>query len=140
MEEIIKIIIIPFLGGIGFIIFKFILDPILKQKLHITKVIEYLISHADRIANPGNDNIKERNNISTELRNLSSGLTSKTVAIPVYTFFEIARIVKNKSKIAETAEDLIRLSNSLFEDCQDINLRNSKTLEKIYNRLGVKIN
>jgi len=138
MKEIIKILILPFLGGIGFIVFKFILEPILKQRSHITKVIEYLISHANIIANPGNNNIEERNDISTELRNLSSGLTSKTVAIPVYTFFEIVRIIKNKSKIEETAQDLIRLSNNLFEDYQDINLRNSKTLERIYNKLGVK--
>lgn len=65
-------------------------------------------------------------------------LTSKTVAIPVYIFFEILRIIKNKSKIEETAQDLMRLSNSLFEDYQYINLRNSKTLERIYNRLGAK--
>jgi len=88
MKEIIKILILPFLGGIDFIVFKFILDPILKQKSHITKVIEYLIFHANIIANPGNNNIEERNGISKELRNLSSGLTSKTVAITVYIFFK----------------------------------------------------
>ncbi|MDP2940510.1 MAG: hypothetical protein Q8O13_10660 [Candidatus Omnitrophota bacterium] len=140
MKEIIKILITLLLGGAGFIILKFILDPILKQKSHITTVIDYLISNANIIATPGKDNIEKRNNISRELRNLSSGLTSKTLAIPVYTIFEIPKIVKKKSEIEKTAQDLMRLSNSLFEGYQDINLSNSQTLKRIYKRLGIKTN
>ena len=117
MREIIKILIPLLSGGIGFVILKLILDPILKQKSHITTVIDYLISNAGIIATPGKDNIEKRNNIIKELRNLSSGLTSKTLAIPVYTIFEILKIVKNKSEIEKTAQDLMRLSNSLFSVC-----------------------
>lgn len=138
MKEIIRILIPLLLGGAGFIILKFILDPILKQKSHITTITEYLISNADIIATPGKDNIEKRNNISKELRNLSSGLTSKTLAIPFYAFFWRIGIIKNKSDIKETAQDLIRLSNSLFESYQDIRLSNGQTLERIYKRLGMQ--
>ncbi len=140
MREIIKILIPLPLGGIGFVILKFILGPILKQKSHITTLIDYLISNADIIATPGKDNIEKRNNILKDLRNLSSGLTSKTLAIPVYAIFEILKIVRNKSEIEKAAQDLMRLSNSLFECPQDINLSNSRILKRIYKGLGIKTN
>lgn len=141
MKEIIKILILPLLsGGVGFIILKFILDPILEQKSHLIRVIDYLISNANIIAAPGKDNIQKRDSISQELRNLSSGLISKTLAIPVYTIFEILKFVKDKSEIEKTGQDLMRLSNSLFESYEDANLSNSQTLRMIYKRLGIKTN
>ncbi len=135
----VKILITSIIGAMGFLIHKFLIDHIIKQKAQLREMQSYLKSMANIIANPGNDMNNERNDIKNKLRDLSAELTAKTESISIYSLLALIKIVKDRSKINATCEDLIRLSNSLFEETKIQGFRNVDILKRVGKRLGISI-
>jgi len=121
MSEMGKILLtssLTILGGIlilifGQIIVRFFIDPLIRQRRAIGKVVDALIYHADVYANPGTAPKEVQDEVRLILREKASLLSSRTYEIPLYNFFASLNAVLPKKNIHEVCRSLMYLSNSI---------------------------
>ena len=126
------------------IISKFIIEPIYEQRRVIGEIADALYFYARIYANPGSLSLQQLNQISDELRKLSTLLRAKTHLIPFYGFFEKICVVPKLSNIREASSELIGLSNSLGKPplrmtATAIAVKNVKRADNIKKLLKLKI-
>ncbi|MDQ1341042.1 MAG: hypothetical protein QG567_2200 [Campylobacterota bacterium] len=115
---------------------KLIVEPIQELKKEVSKVLNAMIFHADRISNPSSNTKEIGNEISKLLRKHASNLEAKSSIIPAYKIFEIFKILPSKINIQKVSQLLIGLSNDLYDSTHG--MENSKIIFKIKELLLIK--
>ncbi len=102
------------LTGLGYVLKKFVIDPVKEQQKCFEDIRSSLFYYADIITDVRNNQVQRRNEASDKFRNLAASLDAKTKAIKGYGFLVTFKIVKKRSDVKETVGELVGLSNSFF--------------------------
>ena len=97
----------------GQIIIKFLLDPLTELRKLLGEISDSLTFYANVYANPGQISEEITVEAMRDLRQRSSQLWARALALPLYSLFRFLRLVPSKKQISEASSNLIGLSNSL---------------------------
>jgi len=120
MSEIFKIVLTAVTGVLVFVVgqlvAKFFIDPIYEQAKAIGGVAYSLIFYANVYANPGQAPTEVADKASEILRQHASELMAKTHAVPWYSLWEFIQIIPQQGHVKQASNELIGLSNSLYQE------------------------
>lgn len=127
------------LGGLALLVFgqiviRSFVDPIYEIHKLRGEIADVLIYHGDVYMNPRKWNRKNEA-AAHALKSLASQLRAKCYAVPFYQLFAFIRAVPPPNDIVEVINNLIALSNSLYEGQAE---ENGRRREKIKQALKLK--
>lgn len=119
----------------GQIAVKLIIDPVQEFKKTIGQISHSLIEHANVIANPQDED--KKNKTSQHLRNLSSQLQAHLYIVPLYCGTACIFRLPKKHNVVEASKLLLNLSNNLKQINENGYHKNKIEVEKISDLLGI---
>lgn len=139
MSELFKIFLtsaFTILGGILIfaltqLIQKFLLEPIHEQSKIIGEIFFGLVYYANRYANPGLGESKDRDVTSDAFRRYASHLQGTTNGIRCYNLLEKLGLVPQHKNVEEAVGNLIRISNSIHSGNGRENHQDAENVKKL---------
>ncbi len=117
---------------LGQLVLKLVIDPIQEFKRTVSDVAFALIEHASIYANPGVADGETLKKVSSEFRKLSSKLNSQMYLIPFYGLVSGIFGLPSKTRVFESSQKLIGLSNGVFGAVENLPTLVSVNLSRAY--------
>jgi hypothetical protein len=122
---------------LGQLILKLVIEPVQEFKRTVADIALALIEYANVYANPGVADQEVAKKVSEELRKLASRLHSQIYLIPSYQVTAKVFRLPSRKKITNCSEDLIGLSNGVFEASANLPIVNCQRADAIRHSLGI---
>lgn len=113
MIDIIIALAVPLLGGLLYVFYKFVIDPIKELHKCFADITSSLSYYSNILADVRNNQDQRRSEASDKFRQLAASLEPKKRSIKLYNILERFKVVKKQECIDAVTTNLYHLSNSM---------------------------
>ncbi len=120
---------------LGQIFVRLVIEPVHEFKKTIADIALAIINHAHIYCNPGTHGKEIEDDVSKDLRKLSSRLNAQLYLVPKYDWTKRLFGLPSKMNVSQAMRNLIGLSNSVYKP--ELGMKNAIKSDDICDLLGI---